>query len=249
MHRPSLKVFLFLLLAGPVTAVLGQAVPGPSSGLVSNRYEIRFLDTHAAELLAWEQCRDKDRCLVSSLLETSEKSSRRLLEVRADSATHERIVQALAREDAAPKTRTFQAVLVLADDKPEAREPALTPEARKALGDLRGFLPFKSYHVLDSVWLRTTRSVQGRLVGSEDAAYTINLEFRNVGKIEEDNLYVDHFRLEEDGSRPEPGGGRRGPRQLIRTSFGMKEGETIVVGTSKLDGGQEALVLLLTAVP
>ena len=38
-------------------------------------------------------------------------------------------------------------------------------------------------------------------------------------------------------------------REILSTSFSIKVGETLVVGTSKLDGGDEALVVLLTAEP
>jgi hypothetical protein len=36
---------------------------------------------------------------------------------------------------------------------------------------------------------------------------------------------------------------------LLNTSFSLRRGETVVVGTSKLDGGSRALVVLLTALP
>ena len=36
-------------------------------------------------------------------------------------------------------------------------------------------------------------------------------------------------------------------RWLMDTTFAMRIGETVVVGTSKLNGGSEALVVLLTA--
>jgi hypothetical protein len=39
------------------------------------------------------------------------------------------------------------------------------------------------------------------------------------------------------------------PRPLIDTSFAMDVGETVVVGTSRLPGGDKALIALLTAVP
>ena len=38
-------------------------------------------------------------------------------------------------------------------------------------------------------------------------------------------------------------------RPLLETSFGMKAGETVVVGTAKLDGPSKALVVLLSALP
>ena len=46
-----------------------------------------------------------------------------------------------------------------------------------------------------------------------------------------------------------PGGGNRGARRILETAFGLKSGQTIVIGTSKLDGGEESLVVLMTAVP
>ena len=43
--------------------------------------------------------------------------------------------------------------------------------------------------------------------------------------------------------------GDDGPVRLINSSFKIHVGETIVVGTSKLNGGGKALVALLTVVP
>ena len=36
---------------------------------------------------------------------------------------------------------------------------------------------------------------------------------------------------------------------LLSTSFSIRKGETVVVGTSKLRGNDQALVVLLTALP
>jgi len=38
-------------------------------------------------------------------------------------------------------------------------------------------------------------------------------------------------------------------RSVIDTSFSMDIGETVVVGTSRVRGGDKALIALLTAVP
>ncbi len=40
-----------------------------------------------------------------------------------------------------------------------------------------------------------------------------------------------------------------GMDHLLGTTFSMKVGETVVVGTSKLNGGSKALVVLLSAAP
>ena len=204
------------------------------------RYQVRFLDIHAAEVLAWHQCPPDagDRCQVKSA--TGETV---ILDVLADTATHRKIAEALAREDAAPHTQTFQVVLLHADDQP-GDLPKLGAGAQKALDDLRGFLPYKGYHSLDTAWLRTADTARGRLVGRDGISYSVRLSFKGNRASLGDQLYVRSFEVQEE---PLPIL-KHAPRGIIETSFGLKVGETLVVGTSKLDGG-DALVLLVTALP
>jgi len=250
-----------LLMAAPLAAAAPrqaeESTPKPSS-TYGNRYDIRFMDLHAAEVLAWEQCSVKERCKVTALALSGDPVRKGHLEVSADGATHERIARALAVQDSTPRTQTFQVVLLAAGSKAGSSASDLSKSAQKALDDLREFLPYKSYQVLDTAWLRTTQGAEGRLVGRQGAAYNLRLRFRPVGGAEDKNLFVELFRLDEEPGTPrasseakvgEPGIAPRAPRDLIETSFGLKEGETIVVGTSKIDGSDEALVVLLTAVP
>ena len=242
--RPQILAALLLLagLAAPAAAAQG----GDGSPPYQNRYLISYLDLHAAELLAWELCPQKERCKVVSTM-TGE--GVKVLEVLADSATHERIVQALAREDAAPRTQVFQLHLLEGSTAGAVAAPSdLPPGASKALEDLRGFLPYKSYRLLDTAWLPTTGGVQARLVGDGGASYAVDLRFKRVGDRKEKRLFVEFFRMREEGTSPALMN-LRPPRQLIETSFGLEIGETIVVGTSRVDGASDkALVVLLTAV-
>jgi hypothetical protein len=250
--RSQTLLFLFLLLlllaAGQATAAQSGAASGPD--LHSVRYEIRFMDLHAAEVLAWEQCPAalKDRFRVAVMALPGDPGRKAYLEVNADGPTHEKIARALALADSAPKTQVFQLILLSASNRPDGAAPELPPAAQKALADVRGFLPFKSYEPVDSVWLRTTRQVDGRLVGRNHTSYEVRLRFQSGGADGKD-LYVDLFDLREVPDFLEPGSPARTPHQLISTSFSMKQGETIVVGTSKSTDGDEALVVLLTAAP
>jgi hypothetical protein len=250
-----------LLMAAPLAAAAPrqaeESTPKPTS-TYGNRYDIRFMDLHAAEVLAWEQCSEKERCKVTALAVAGDSARKGHLEVSADGATHERIARALAVQDSTPRTQTFQVVLLAAGSKTGSSAADLPKSAQKALDDLRDFLPYKSYQVLDTAWLRTTHGAEGRLVGRNGAGYSLSLRFRPVGGAEDKNLFVEMFRVNEEPGTPraasEPSGtglaiAPRAPRDLIETSFGLKEGETIVVGTSKVDGSDEALVVLLTAVP
>jgi hypothetical protein len=262
--RPFALALLLALAAAPLAASPAQeSTPQPSS-VDTRRFEIRFMDLHAAEQLAWDQCQGKERCQVSASAFVSNSSVqwvgdttlKGFLDVRSDAATHERVARALAKADASPSTQSFQLLLLAAGPKPASVEEV--PEgARKALADLRGFLPYKGYQLLDSSWLRATQDkpTEARVVGRQGAGYNLKLRFRTTGN---DELFVDSFSLGEEPGMPWPASeatkgtaprAPRAPRDLISTSFSLKKGETIVVGTSKIDGSDEALVVLLTAVP
>jgi hypothetical protein len=251
LYARSIAVAFLLLLSWPMAAAAAKQEPAPSPRRAPHtiRYPIRFLDIHVAEVLAWDQCQEKDRCGVSSAVS----ESRSYIDFQADPEVHEKFVRALAKEDSTPVTQVFQLVLVAAGSKGGGPAATLTPGAQKAMADLQGFLPYKGYEVLDSVYFRGTQGdvIQGRAVGRRELGYGVTLRFRRVGTSQDKNLLMEAFQLAEEGSRPIPlpSGGARDPREVIDTSFSLKVGETVVVGTSRLDGGDEALIVLLTAVP
>ena len=251
---------LLVLAAVPLAAARpqqekaeGTPQPTPTQTI---RYEIRYMDLHAAEQLAWEQCTTKDRCRIAVASQVAG-AVKGIMDVGADPETQQKVSRALAREDAAPRTQSFQLLLLAASARAGSGGAEVPANAQKALADLRGFLPFKSYQLLDSAWLRTTQDnpTEGRVVGRDGASYRLRLRFRTTGN---GDLFVDFFNLSEERSTPRPaseakkgdeGVAPRALRDQISTTFSLKKGETIVVGTSKIDGSDEALVVLLTAVP
>lgn len=241
--RLSLTAALLLTLVCPAARLAAQP-PGP--GVSDLRYDVRFLDIHAAETLAWELCSDKNACVIQGL-----KSSNRgaILNVRADSATHARIAKALSERDL-PRTQSFQVVLLAAGGKANGGTPDLAPGAQKALDDLKQFLPYKTYRTLDTAWVRITQDdvAQARMAGLLDATYELVLRFRSGGT-DGKQLLIDGFGLKAPGDLLQTGLKAPGDHTLIQTTFAMSAGETVVVGTSSVSGSQEALVALLTAVP
>jgi hypothetical protein len=214
------------------------------------RYEIHFIDLHAAEVLAWDQCGQKERCKISTASAPGD-NRRGYLEVGAEPAIQEKIARALAKVDLGPATQRFQLLLLSANFKPGGSGPEIPPNAEKALAELRKFLPFKSYQLVDAAWLSSTEGqvARGRLAGSGGAAYDVTMRFRATGEPAAQSLFVDVFELEQESVTQLKEGPHFDKRRLIETTFSLKEGETIVVGTSKADGGDGALVVLLTAVP
>ena len=213
-----------------------------------------------------------------------------------------------------PRPQGFSVVLVLGEMQGAGTAENVPPAARKALVDMKDFLPYKSYRLLDSQWtLCCGRSVVAtRLRGLEDQDYDLELD---PGASETSGKWNVRFTLREALAGPARGNSvtssntaaadaaatlaarraeletklkalkdryndnhpevqqlksqiaalelsmvrnedmkryrmatmARGHRALIDTNFTMDIGETVVVGTSRVQG-DKALIALLTAV-
>ena len=201
----------------------------------------------------------------------------------------------------------FSVVLVLGDMQANSAADSVPPAARKALTDMKDFLPYKGYRLLDVQWtLCCGRSpVISRLRGADEQEYeleltpnvipnlhqgltpvssTVSVRFilrepplgesepkANAAEIELAELRRKQVDLEKkyppqhpevvaNGARikalTQDLSERRSPprrpgasRAVIDASFRMDVGETVVVGTSRVKGGEKALIALLTAVP
>jgi hypothetical protein len=210
--------------------------------------------------------------------------------------------------DASARTNLqgFGIVLVLGDVQDGASD-SVPPGARAALADLKDFLPYRSYRVLDTAWVlassATRQSIGSRLQGADEQVFDVVLEYAPIGQ----SLQQVHFFMREPGAaRQVEAAARNSDRQallkrqlmdsveqlkqaelklssshpdvmrlrrrvaeietelarvnaqdgryvavgdttLIDTSFNMSLGETVVVGTSRMRGGNKALIVLLTA--
>ncbi|MFQ5348842.1 MAG: hypothetical protein ACE5EG_00200 [Thermoanaerobaculia bacterium] len=146
-------------------------------------------------------------------------------------------------------------ISLLAAAKSGPNELADLPQnTRQAIEDVRQFLPFKSYRLLDTALMRTDRVARTMLTGPDNREFRAELSLAPSGS----ELMVRHFELVEKVELPAPliagGGDTGGPvspasKQVLSSSFAAAIGQTVVVGTSRLNGGDEALVVLFTALP
>jgi hypothetical protein len=74
----------------------------------------------------------------------------------------------------------FGIVLVLGDMQDGGTSDSVPPGARAALADLKDFLPYRSYRVLDTSWLlassMTRQAVSSRLRGPDEQDYEVTLD-------------------------------------------------------------------------
>lgn len=184
--------------------------------------------------------------------------------------------------------QAFSVVLVVGEMQDAQSADSVPAAARKALTDLKDFLPYRSYRLLDSQWTLCCgrQPVFSRLRGLDDQDYELQL----TPSIQSDAagkpaVSVRFYLAETSGTaeqsaelrkaiealrrRSEPGAtpdatrvariveleqavaaaSRRSQgRTVMDASFRMDVGETVVVGTSRIQG-DKALIALLTAVP
>ena len=198
-----------------------------------------------------------------------------------------------------PPIQGFNVVLILGSESPQKFTSDLPAGATRALSDLRDFLPYRSYRMLDSAWVLNPGSgrTTARLRGVDEHHYQVNLDSIVAGSsrvtvkfalrdaearpreeaeaaraladslrklstltsvynanhpaVMEQQMRVKSAQSELDAARARAGQTQAWPvstSQVIDTGFTMDVGETVVVGTSRLQG-DTALIVLLTAVP
>jgi len=152
-----------------------------------------------------------------------------------------------------PPSYLITIALLKADVSGDEKLEGLSEAGRVALEDIREFLPFKSYQLLDVALTRSSHDGRVMLNGPNDQDFSIEFVY-DIDAEHPDRLLFAHFEM-VDVTRPSaagvlaPGEAPSVDRYLLNSSFAIELGETIVVGSSKLDGPGKALVVLLTAIP
>jgi hypothetical protein len=160
---------------------------------------------------------------------------------------------ALVQAQEPKRVQGFSVLLLLGETQGTAQPDNISPPARKALADIKDFLPYKSFRVVDTLWLAGSDSGtnSGRLRGIDDPAdrdrQAYEVELRTFPRVpgakagtQEAALGRAQFKLVAQA----PTGF---PTLILDNSFNITSGETVVVGTSRVQGDR-ALVVLLTAV-
>src|SRR5512139_2632908 len=74
-------------------------------------------------------------------------------------------------------TYTFQLVLLVAGTEGAEQFENVPANARKALDDVKGFLPYTSYRLLDLAWLRSSRTAEAQISGPDGRSLSASIRF------------------------------------------------------------------------
>lgn len=143
----------------------------------------------------------------------------------------------LAVTGAATAFRSVSVVLVVGEPSGSGGSDDVPAAARKALDDLKSFLAFKSYRLVDAAIIGAPSQTQAstlRLKGLDPQLFELSLG-RGTGT-PASSLDV---ALRELGSS-------KSASAVMSANVQMAAGETVVVGTSRI-GGDRALILIVSA--
>ncbi len=162
-----------------------------------------------------------------------------------------------------PPTYLIQVSLLAASKTGPNELDDMPANTRQAIEDVRQFLQFKSYRLLDTALVRSDRGARTTLTGPDDreflAAFSFNDQQVVAQRMEKPRkLLVRRFELIEKFEVSPPllaaGGDKGAPvspasRQVLSSSFAAELGQTLLDGTSRLNRGDEAPKVLFTALP
>lgn len=203
-----------------------------------------YLHRNLAQAVVLEICAEEPDCQIRSI---SGGPHGGRVSVSASPAMQARIGRELARLDNVGSTHRFQVAVVEATREGEHQLGGLSDGARVALEDVATLLPYKGLVLRDVALIETSDVAETRLAGPRGLHYHVGLRMRPVVTQEGLSLIVDRFHLSR-GAQNAPDGESVGAADIIRTSFEVAAGETTVVGTSRINGGDAALIVLVTAV-
>jgi hypothetical protein len=171
--------------------------------------------------------------------------------------------QVFAQQDE-QQSYLFQVVLLVGDNEGETELDRVPGNVLVALEDVRQFISYSKYHFVDSAVMRSNATVEARMSGPSNQPMTVEFHFvqESLKDSQKQRLFVRQFGLGVLDLKPrdQVSTDKQGKtsvvhvppaeewREVLRSSFSLDVGETIVVGSSKLNGSDQALIILFTAV-
>lgn len=224
------------VLAG-LTLMLTAASAWAQADSYPRDYSLNSLDPRVAELLVWDLCAKYGQ--KASQCKVQMAQGRTLVAVAPDDV-HSRIVRMLVERDAAvTESLGFEIVLVRASSGPEGKSVA-EANIKQALDAVRELFPYTSFEIVDRGLIRTAAEGSTRLGSPAAGMYQVRLRHRDtVTRMDSRELTVDLTLL-----RPLPEGG---VTETLSSVLTLKEGETIVAGSSRLAADGGTLLVLLTS--
>ena len=240
------KISLLCLCVVILAAALPIQADSSSSGIQREKDVQPTLRTEIVKVkyIRPSQARNVLRVYLSRYGDIIFDENLQILTIRDEDAIVEKILQVLKQIDVKPVDILFTVDLVLggSDESMEGADVKSDPLIR----ELRKILKYAVYKRLDSTVVRVQENRHHeQRIGKGDISLVLSLSPRYI---KEDSAEILQVKIHLQHERPAKAGVGPGPRHvsLLSTSLSMKSGERQVVGVSKLDGGDDGLILILS---
>ena len=242
--KTGLLFALFCLLAPLGFSAVAQEAEPVEEELVDRFYRVKHMNVYDAFALATSQCATFS-CKGELVMRQGRESVRvEGFEIRAGVSTHGKIRKILDKKDAPPPVATshlFQ-IAILKAGLQETKLPVLSPGAARALEDLQQVFNFRGYELLAMPHVAANGLARVATRGADGISYKVDFSARPDSEGQIDIRGFGLARVLTDGEMETR-------ENLISSSFSLKSGETVVVGASRLNGDDQALIVLFSALP
>jgi hypothetical protein len=156
--------------------------------------------------------------------------------------TMTKLLDMIKELDVKPLDLQFNMDLILATLDPEG---GVHKDLRSdpVIKEMQSMLKYKSFNLLDTTMIKVQdQSESSQRLGGEGMSFRLQLRPRHIKEAKGDTFNIDLtlYRLIY------PPNAKEITSTLVATTLTLKSGERTVVGVSKLDGGDKALVLILS---
>lgn len=154
-----------------------------------------------------------------------------------------KLLEMIKELDIRPLDLQFNMDLIVASLDPEE---GIHKELRndKVIKEMQSMLKYRSFNLLDTTLIKVQDQTESnQRLGGEGMSFRLRLRPRYIKDDRGDSFNIDLSLYRMMGINGE---GKEITSNLVSTTLTLKNGERTVVGVSKLDGGDKALVLILS---
>jgi hypothetical protein len=236
MSRLSLLLSLLVLLCLPSSALAAKATPSPSPSpdeqdMSTEIVKIKHIDPAAAA--------DVLQGLASRYGRIEFNRELGVVTIHDKTALVEKMLEVVADLDQPRAILDFEIVLIVAGPKGSDTGRPLNKDMDKVVEELQKLFAYPHYSLKDSARIRMLAGKRAELQVAGQEGYKIDLE--STGQPGADTRLPLHIKVQRTWIKD----GQTFHDTVVATSIEVSDGETTVVGASRLNGDDTALVVIL----
>lgn len=243
------RIFVFILAALILGAALAplQAQEAKAPKLKNEMVRLKYLSAGQVERLIRPY-------MTGEGFTAADPRGEKLLVIHDYPEFVDKIMAVIKEIDVKPADIMFTAQLVIGSSAPADKSDE-SLQNDPVIKELKGFLPYRSFNLLDANLIRTIDNERAQMTLGKSAEFILELRPKYTKDGESEYIQTE-LRLTVlkkagpvtniDGISITPPGEPKA-QHLIQTELTIKSGDKTVVGVSKLDGGDKGLILILSA--